>query len=156
MSERLAELRLADFERTQLHKLRLESQAVLIFTDPRKYLRSAARQVEHFIGGLLRHKQTRFEAQEIIWHDDNSWYIKLWLGLQAWIYWVARFSKVLFRGLVGHPQTASLSFINTWFSWLTLFFLGGIMLFFSIFASILRSTSPRWQDRLNQLATSLK
>lgn len=153
-TEQLSAYRLEDFERTQLHKLRIEAQAVLIFTQPRLFFASLLESVAQQIGELLGKSHKRQpQIEEILWYKHEHWYEILWLGLQPWFSWLWNYTRVIYYGFISSPSNALRSLRLTWLSWLFLFVLAPFLLLFTLSIEILLFSFPSLLGPLDSLGS---
>lgn len=155
--DELDRLRLEDFERTELHKLRLEARAVLPFTEPSSFLQLLCHSTISDVLSLVhrRPKRKPGQVQDIRWHDDSSWYFKFWINLQPWLNWLLQYVTSLLYGTFRHPLRALDLLRLDWLSWFALFVLGPCLFVFSTMLGLLQTTSPQVARWLDNLGTSL-
>lgn len=152
----LTELSLADFEITQLHRLKIESRAVLIFTDPRYFIHSFIDYLAQQVGRLLGHSHKEEpQTKDVIWHTHDQWYETLTLGLLPWYNWLFNYLKVFLGGFLPNPRTALRSLRLAWLSWLLLFILGPFLLVFTLIIELLIFFFPKLLGPLDWLGDQL-
>lgn len=147
--------RLNDFERTQLHKLRIEARAILVFTQPMTFFESLIEKVNQRIGetcGDTHKKQP--QIVDVIWYDHNHWYETLWLGIQPWLNWANNYVSVIYAGFLSNPTNAWHSLRLTWLSWLLFFVLGPLLLAFTLTIELILYIAPELLGPLDMFGTS--
>lgn len=152
---RLDVLRMEDFERSQLHKLRVESRAVLFWTNPGSFFRLMRAWGKRSIKRLAGKPLGRWPQERVvIWHTHDAWYQTAWLGFQPFLFWFINFLAGIPTELIYRPSVVLQSMRKSIVSWLYLVILTPVLLLLSTISNIVTWMFPESLPVLREIGVA--